>query len=274
MTLMCQRLGLRARMVAGFRCDEYNPMTEQYVVRQSQAHTWVEVLTTRGWRSFDPTNDRVGADPVRQPGLALKAAHLFEYIELAYTVHVIAYDNGDRDRMVDAIRAKTAEFSLTGTKAMQRLHDTLGALGRGTHEITSVGAGRAAALTGVGGALVLIWLCLRRFFGIRRADVRSKERATLEARKRLREQLQFYEDLLQALAQCNAVRPAGQTHLEFSRSLRWLPPDVVGQLERLTHLFYRIRFGSRELTPARSKRLGRVVSRLVQRVNAECRREM
>src|SRR4029078_13290968 len=59
MTLMCQSLGLQARLVVGFKCDEYNGMTHSYVVRQSHAHAWVEVLNDKfEWVSFDPTTGR------------------------------------------------------------------------------------------------------------------------------------------------------------------------------------------------------------------------
>jgi len=43
MTLMCQSLGMQARVVVGFKCDEFNALTGSYVVRQSHAHAWVEV---------------------------------------------------------------------------------------------------------------------------------------------------------------------------------------------------------------------------------------
>src|SRR5262249_244862 len=55
MTLLCQSLGMDARMVVGFKCDEYNSFNNTYIVRQSHAHAWVEVKTPRGWISFDPT---------------------------------------------------------------------------------------------------------------------------------------------------------------------------------------------------------------------------
>ena len=55
MALLCQRLGLAARVVTGFKCDEFNTLTGSYVLRQSQAHAWVEVLTPDGWATFDPT---------------------------------------------------------------------------------------------------------------------------------------------------------------------------------------------------------------------------
>src|SRR4051794_39897899 len=50
MVLMCQSLGMNARMVTGFKCDEFNatPGAGYYIVRQSHAHAWVEVLVKDG----------------------------------------------------------------------------------------------------------------------------------------------------------------------------------------------------------------------------------
>ncbi|HLL89732.1 MAG TPA: DUF3488 and transglutaminase-like domain-containing protein [Tepidisphaeraceae bacterium] len=58
MTLMCQGLGMQARMVIGFKSDEYNGQIGRYTVRQSHAHAWVEVLTLQGWQTYDPTTSR------------------------------------------------------------------------------------------------------------------------------------------------------------------------------------------------------------------------
>ena len=60
MTLLCQSLGLQARMVVGFHCDPDSFINGYYLVQQSHAHAWVEVLTTDGksyqWKTFDPTS--------------------------------------------------------------------------------------------------------------------------------------------------------------------------------------------------------------------------
>jgi transglutaminase-like putative cysteine protease len=69
MTLLCQSLGMQARMVVGFKCDEYNPIVKQYVVRQAHAHAWVEVLLPDGhWKTFDPTSGRDPRQGQRQTG--------------------------------------------------------------------------------------------------------------------------------------------------------------------------------------------------------------
>jgi transglutaminase-like putative cysteine protease len=61
MTLLCQSLGMDARMVVGFKCDEYNDIGHYYTVRQSHAHAWVEVRTPTGWKTYDPTSSREAA---------------------------------------------------------------------------------------------------------------------------------------------------------------------------------------------------------------------
>ncbi len=56
MAIMLRTLGIPTRVVNGFRLNEFNDLTSQYVVRDSDAHSWVEVyFPDYGWVSFDPT---------------------------------------------------------------------------------------------------------------------------------------------------------------------------------------------------------------------------
>jgi transglutaminase-like putative cysteine protease len=56
MTIMLRTLGMPARVVNGFRTGEFNDLTSNYVVRASNAHSWVEAyFPGYGWISFDPT---------------------------------------------------------------------------------------------------------------------------------------------------------------------------------------------------------------------------
>lgn len=48
--------GIPARLVAGYLGGEFNPLGEYLIVRQSDAHVWVEVwLSGKGWVRSDPT---------------------------------------------------------------------------------------------------------------------------------------------------------------------------------------------------------------------------
>jgi transglutaminase-like putative cysteine protease len=56
MAVMLRALGIPSRMITGFRTGEFNDLTGQYVIRASNAHSWVEAYFPGfGWISFDPT---------------------------------------------------------------------------------------------------------------------------------------------------------------------------------------------------------------------------
>jgi protein-glutamine gamma-glutamyltransferase len=56
MTVMLRTLGIPARVVNGFRGGEYNDLTGNWIVREKDAHSWVEAyFPDFGWVSFDPT---------------------------------------------------------------------------------------------------------------------------------------------------------------------------------------------------------------------------
>lgn len=56
MAVMLRLLGIPSRVVTGFRSDEFNDLTGNYVVRAKDAHAWVEAyFPGYGWHAFDPT---------------------------------------------------------------------------------------------------------------------------------------------------------------------------------------------------------------------------
>jgi hypothetical protein len=55
MTLLARTSGVPARMVGGFRVAERNAIGGWYVVREKNAHAWVEAYVDGAWRTFDPT---------------------------------------------------------------------------------------------------------------------------------------------------------------------------------------------------------------------------
>ena len=56
MILMLRHLGIPARLAAGFSQGEYDAAARQYIVRERDAHTWVEVyFPGYGWIEFEPT---------------------------------------------------------------------------------------------------------------------------------------------------------------------------------------------------------------------------
>jgi hypothetical protein len=64
MAIMLRTLGIPSRIVNGFQAGEFNDLTDQYVVRGRDAHSWVEAyFPGAGWVTFDPTpGGSVGAE--------------------------------------------------------------------------------------------------------------------------------------------------------------------------------------------------------------------
>lgn len=56
MAVMLRSIGIPSRLVNGFSGGEFNDLTSQYVIRESDAHSWVEAyISGQGWLEFDPT---------------------------------------------------------------------------------------------------------------------------------------------------------------------------------------------------------------------------
>lgn len=56
MAIMLRTLGIPSRVVNGFHGGEYNDITDSYIVRAKDAHSWVEAyFPGYGWYTFDPT---------------------------------------------------------------------------------------------------------------------------------------------------------------------------------------------------------------------------
>jgi transglutaminase-like putative cysteine protease len=64
MTIMLRTIGIPARVVNGFRGGKYNDLTNSYIVREKDAHSWVEAYFPEyGWVTFDPTPAGSGDEP-------------------------------------------------------------------------------------------------------------------------------------------------------------------------------------------------------------------
>ena len=56
MAVMLRSQGIPARLATGFQSGVYNPVSDLWLVRASDAHSWVEAwIPGYGWRTFDPT---------------------------------------------------------------------------------------------------------------------------------------------------------------------------------------------------------------------------
>ena len=92
MAILLRAAGIPTRLINGFLMGEYNPVGGDYIIRQSDAHTWVEVYEAgMGWMEFDPTPP----DPNhRELNLATQMLQYVDAMELYWNSYIIIYDSG------------------------------------------------------------------------------------------------------------------------------------------------------------------------------------
>lgn len=91
MAILLRSAGIPTRLVNGFLMGEYNPVGHDYIIRESDAHSWVEVyIPGHGWLEFDPTPP----DPNRpEVNFAMQISHYLDAMELFWNSYVIVYDS-------------------------------------------------------------------------------------------------------------------------------------------------------------------------------------
>jgi protein-glutamine gamma-glutamyltransferase len=92
MAILLRTAGLHTRLVNGFLMGEYNSVGGNYIVRQSDAHSWVEVyIPGNGWVEFDPTPPDPNKNEVT---LATQISHYIDAMGLFWSSYVLVYDSG------------------------------------------------------------------------------------------------------------------------------------------------------------------------------------
>jgi transglutaminase-like putative cysteine protease/uncharacterized membrane protein len=96
MVLLLRAQGIPSRLVTGFYGAELVPWERAWVVRQSNAHAWVEgYVPGLGWQVFDPTPaaGRPSTDPASLLGTARQA---WEFLLFRWDRYVISFDFYDQ----------------------------------------------------------------------------------------------------------------------------------------------------------------------------------
>ena len=249
MTVMLRAQGIPARLVTGFQSGTYNALTELYVIRASDAHSWVEAyLPRRGWTTFDPT----------PPDPALRHASLWDQLSL--------YADAADTFWQEWVLAYDPSLQLTLAERMERSGRSVG-----LRWFARIGLHAGAWMEGLAGwfrrygvwlmaaasALLLamhfvprLWRALRMLQRVRKARMgqASVADATL-----------LYGRMLELLRRQGFQKPAWFTPQEFAASL---PPSEMGMLvAQFTDAYNALRFGGQV---GAAPRLSMLLERLEQ----------
>lgn len=252
MAVMLRSQGIASRIVNGFHGGDYNDASDLTVVRQRNAHSWVEVYFPQSgsWVTFDPT-PAINDAPATGTGIAGRIGKYAEALEAFWIEHFVAYDNEGQRSLMRSVRNGMAESQQDLAEYFQHAKalfeewwaDVKGTNGQtaswsaiGTALLYLFGAGVAVVLLGLAGRWVVkskVWRRLPRgVYG------ESKHSA-----------IEFYELMLSILADKGLVRAEHQTPLEFAYATG-LPAAV-----RLTETYQQVRFGRKDLEAAEAAKI-------------------
>ncbi len=267
LALMLRSQGIPARVVLGFRCDEWNTLGKFYQVRQSDAHSWVEAyLAPR----YVPRKLRWGDDPQRwaggawlrldpTPAASQQAGNSamsrlqqgLNWIDSLWANYVMEMDRQRQNEAVYRPLVTTIRTTVRNLCSAEwwrgKLHGLANLLNLSRWDgiggwLLHVGLPLALILSLAGWIGFGLWRRPERFWG------RLAGRAASPAR-RARPRVEFYRRFEVLLARKGLVRGAGQTPREFARlaAATIVGPagrqDLAAAADRIVDAFYRVRFG-------------------------------
>lgn len=96
MVVLLTALDVPARIVGGYYGGDYNPLTGYFVIRQRDAHAWVEMWDGKKWVTYDPT------PPTLRPGSASRGLFraylnaLTDSVNYFWDRYILTYSLGDQ----------------------------------------------------------------------------------------------------------------------------------------------------------------------------------
>jgi hypothetical protein len=234
MTVMLRVLGIPSRIVNGFRTGEFNDVDSQYVVRASNAHSWVEAyFPGYGWVSFDPTP---AAPPQMRTGWNRGMLYL-DALASFWREWVINFDAGHQRNLSQVSVRNTREWFERLRDWARRQHDMLLEAARNAQRTVSGeplhwGARGAAVLV----LIVLacsarsLWSAFRRYTLAAHPEKSPAMAATI-----------WYERMTRMLAKRGWSKPPAQTPEEF---LAGIQNEALREpVARFTEHYESARFG-------------------------------
>jgi hypothetical protein len=246
MAVMLRTLGIPARLATGFQSGTFNPLTGLYVVRASDAHSWVEAwLPRRGWTTFDPTPP----DDGRHASIWDKLSLYADAADTFWQEWVLAYNPGLQLTLAERMERSGRSLSLRWIDRM--------ALGVAAWKTRSIAWFQRAGAWLLFGAVVL---CLAIWIGpkaSRRLRMLLRVRKARLGHARVDDATLLYSRMLELLKGRGYQKPAWFTPHEFARSL---PRSELGLLvEQFTESYNALRFGGKmSAAPALSILLDRL----------------
>ena len=234
MAVMLRALHIPSRLVTGFRGGEFNDLTGQYVVRASNAHSWVEAyFPDYGWVSFDPT-----------PGGSLSTregwSRMLLYVDAAasfWREWIINYDSSHQRTLGEQAAHGSRHLYNELRHWYARRYQQLLNSARRAHTRITQSPGRWTGLALGMTALLALLINLHR---ILRAIANHRLRAHPDRAPREAATL-WYEQMLRRLARQGWRKSSSQTPHDFVNAIQ--DPELQNKVGTFTRAYESARFG-------------------------------
>ncbi len=254
MAIMLRTQGIAARVVNGFQQGEFNETAGVYVVKQRDAHSWVEVYFPKEkvWIPFDPT-PFAGQFSANQPATSVygKINKYLEALETFWIQYFVAYDNQEQKTLFNSVKNGFNDYKNTASIYLASFQkeleywwkDVRGDKGfLASIKATAIGAGYIIAFA-LG--IFLLFRLFRKIYQLAIWNkfgnwVKQKNEATI---------IEFYERMQKVLASKGFRREPHQTPLEFAFALNM--PEAV----KITEKYNRVRFGEKDFSKDETKEI-------------------
>ena len=234
MAVMLRSLRIPSRMVTGFRGGEFNDLTGQYVVRASDAHSWVEAyFPGSGWISFDPTpaGSLLARTGWSRMDLYLDAAASF------WREWIINYDVGHQRSLSKDAATGTRLFVDQARRWIERQHSAMLQWARRAHNhFTAFPVRWLGGLIAFTAVLIALWNVRRLIGGMRARSLRAHpERAPRESAAL------WYDRMVKRMARLGWRKSPSQTPLDFVAAIQ--ETALQEKVARFTRAYESARFG-------------------------------
>jgi transglutaminase-like putative cysteine protease len=236
MTIMLRDVGVPARYVGGFLPGEYNDLGGDWIVRASDAHTWVEVFFTGyGWITFDPTPPGDG----HRGGMLDRLGKYWDWFQYAWGEWIINYDFGHQVSLAANVQRTGRTWSENIKAYYQRQQrDAIRLILRldkraenSPYFLPSILAILVGILIYMRGRALFAFAMARWSLRARRGGNVTASLATLE-----------YREMLRMLEKRGWKKSPSQTAQEFASAIP--ASDVTAPVAELTQLYESARFGN------------------------------
>jgi transglutaminase-like putative cysteine protease len=242
MVYMLRSLGIPARIVTGYYTNEWNDFGHYFVVRQENAHSWVEVwFDSFGWMTFDPTPAAGLARRVAPMPLLRQIFWFLDSLKFQWYRYVIDYDIRDQVNLTRWVQTQSRPWWAAAAEALNSVRNIMSKIGlQPSREVRMPVLFLLTVLIMALG--VVLSLLLRDLVRSRKARKPSLGRYKGEGRVR------FYNAILAKLAALGFSRRVQQTPREFAYGVVGLQP-LYCDLIQVTESYYRVRYDEGTLTP-------------------------